>query len=114
LFLWNNILGFLTCPFILHVPVIIYHSGSRVVSLMTDAYSEQAVSGFRTLEGIWREFLGPHVSDVYLRDRTLVEAEECVLELVAYLIDSMDFTGLGVGHTSETMKNNEELTIKQP
>ena len=60
---------------------------------MTDAYSEQAVSGFRTLEGIWREFLGPHVSDVYLRDRTLVEAEECVLEFVAYLIDSMDFTG---------------------
>ena len=58
---------------------------------MTEAYSEQAVSGFRTLEGIWREFLGLHVSDVYLRDLPLVEAEECVLEFVAYLIDSIEF-----------------------
>jgi len=77
----------------LYILVIIYYSGSRVVSLMTNGYSEQTVSGFRTLEGIWREYLGTHVSDVYLRDLPLVEAEECVLEFVAYLIDSMDFTG---------------------
>ena len=64
-----------------------------MVSLMTNAYSEQTVSGFRTLEGIWREYLGPHVSDVYLRDLPLVEAEDRVLEFVAYLTDSMGFTG---------------------
>jgi len=64
--------------------------------MMTDAYSELAVSGFRTLEGIWREYLSTHcdnVTDVYLRNLHGVEAEECVLEFVAYLIDSMEFTG---------------------
>lgn len=62
---------------------------------MTGGYSDLAVRGFRTMEGIWREFLSTQEgeSDAFLRTLTRVEAEDRVLEFVAYLVDSMEFTG---------------------
>ena len=62
---------------------------------MTGGYSELAVKGFHTMEGIWREFMCTQegVSDVFLRSLSRLEAEDRVLEFVAYLIDSMEFTG---------------------
>ena len=79
-----------------------YHSGSShgVMSLITQAYSETAVKGFRTVEVIWQEFQHAHnVSDVYLRNQSLVDAEEWVLEFLVHLIDDMGFTGSQITRT---------------
>ena len=71
-----------------------------MVELLTGAYADQAVNGFRTVEGIWREFLETHsVADVYLTNQSSVQAEAWVLEFLTYLIDSMDFTGPQVTRT---------------
>jgi hypothetical protein len=77
---------------------------------MTGGYSELAVKGFHIMEGIWREFMCTQegVSDVFLRSLSRLEAEDRVLEFVAYLIDSMEFTGPQVTYSLTQLRGGDD------